>query len=169
MGKYLYNPDYSVIGLHIDLLRLPATIEIEGDPFFLKSEFHVTLIAPGKILEKYNFDIPDFYNKIVADFQEFVKVQSVEFIRFSGEFRLVNEADKKTLIGMCEVSALNSFFDAVIRTYLLSLDYPPLHVTLYTLQPDRGIFVTDMADINEKTRLITAPASLNDINAHVSI
>ncbi len=169
MQTYLYNPEYSVIGLPLEINGLPATLELEGETFFLKSEFHVTLIAPGKILEKYNFDIPDFYNKIVADFQAFVKVQSVEFIRFSGEFRLVNETDKKTLIGMCEVSALNSFFDAVNRTYSLSLDYPPLHVTLYTLQPDRGIFVTDMADINEKTRLITAPASLNDINTHVSI
>lgn len=160
-GRYrLGGSKEDTIGLSVYLSELPDKIKIEGYELLLKSEFHVSLVCIGKIIKKNNLSVPDFINKVIADFCEFTKHTSIELARYRNEFRFVAEQKRRAVIVMCDISNLNKFFDFINRKYGLKLEYPPTHVTLYTLQPDAGIFLTDINDINKFTRIIEVPIKL---------
>jgi hypothetical protein len=58
---------------------------------------------------------------------------------------------------MCDISNLNNFFDLINKKYDLQIEYQPTHVTLYTLQPNKGIFLADSGDIEKLSKPITNP------------
>lgn len=145
------------IDLPLALPRLPETITTEGLLLTLKSDFHVSLVCIDKIKEKHRIEIPDFTNKVVADFCKFVREKDIDFAKFRDEFRFVSEGEKRTVIAMCDVTNLDEFFQRMNKKYGLAAEYPPIHVTLYTLQPDRGIFVVDAKDLRERTKIIPNP------------
>ena len=62
---------------------------------------------------------------------------------------------------MCKISNLNEFFEILNRKYGLDIEYPPTHVTLYTLESKPGIFLTDASDIKNLTKPISNPISLS--------
>lgn len=157
-GKEKYalgGPREDTIGLPVSFLNLPATIEVEGLTLYLKTSLHISLVCIGKIIEKHNIIIPDFFNKVVTDFCEFTKMKSIDLVRCRDEFKLVSENERRSLIVMCDVSNLNKFFDLVNEKYNLQLEYPPTHVTLYTLQ--KGIFLIDARAIEQLTKTIKNP------------
>ncbi len=154
-GKYIFGSES--IGLPVSISNIPETISVEGLTLFRKSSFHVTLVALGKIIEKYTMTAPDFLERGVADFCEFVREHEVKFHRFREEFRFAFEGERCSLVVLCDVSNLNEFFDRMNVRYDLNLEYPPTHVTLYTLQLDKGIFLTDRKDIDQKTKVIKNP------------
>jgi hypothetical protein len=145
------------IGLTVVFGGLPSEIRVEGYTLLLKSSFHVSLVCTGKIIEKYNISTPDFTNSVISDFCEFTKKQSVNLINWSNEFRFVTQNERRSIIAMCEISNLNKFFDLLNNKYQLGIEYPPTHVTLYTLQLDKGIFLTTSEDIEELTKIVKAP------------
>jgi hypothetical protein len=57
----------------------------------------------------------------------------------------------------CNVSNLDKFFELINKKYGLNIEYPPAHVTLYTLKDKLGIFLTDNDDIKKLTKLIPNP------------
>ena len=154
------GPKEDTIGLPVSFSGLPEKINIEDYELFLKTTFHASLICAGKIIEKNNLTIPDFVNKVVADFCEFTKHTSIDFARCRNEFRFVAENERRTVVVMCDISNLNKFFDLINQKYSLRLEYPPTHITLYTLQPNIGIFLTDASDLNRLTKMIKAPVKL---------
>ncbi|MBI4094703.1 MAG: hypothetical protein HY435_00730 [Candidatus Liptonbacteria bacterium] len=156
--KYVIGgPKEDTIALPIFPAGLPDTITIERDSLFRKTSFHVSLVCIGKIIEKQNVSTPNFQDKIVADFCEFTQKNNVDLLRYRDEFRFAFQNERKAIIAMCDVSNLESFFMHVNQKYGLSIEYPPTHVTLYTLQPDKGIFLTDSGDIEKLTKLISNP------------
>lgn len=160
-GRYrLGGSKEDTIGLPISLSGLPQKIEINGYELLLKTEFHVSLICIGKIIEKNNLSIPDFVNKIIADFCGFTEHTNIDLAQLRDEFRFASENERRTVVVMCDISNLNKFFDLVNQKYGLNLEYPPTHVTLYTLQPDVGIFLTDTSDLNRLTNKIKVPIKL---------
>ena len=154
------GPKEDTIGLPISLPDLPEKIEVEDYELSLKTVFHISLVCAEKIIEKNNLTIPDFVNKVVADFCEFTKHTSIDFARCRNEFRFVAENERRTVVVMCDISNLNKFFDFINQKYGLKLEYPPTHITLYTLQPNIGIFLTDANDLNRFTKKIKAPGKL---------
>ena len=68
--------------------------------------------------------------------------------------------DLRSVVVMCEISNLNNFFDSVNRKYGLAIEYPPTHVTLYTLESKPGIFLTDSSDIKNLTKTIENPTGV---------
>jgi len=156
--KYqLGGPRMDTIILPISFSNLPEKIEVEGYSLTRKSSFHISLVCTGKIIEKYKITIPDFLDKVVADFCEFVKENPIELLNWENEFKFVSEKERRAVITMCDISNLNKFFDHINRKYTLSLEYPPTHATIYTLQPDIGIFITDSSDIENLTKPIPSP------------
>lgn len=156
--KYILGgPKEDTIGLPVSFLNLPAIIEVEGLTLYLKTTFHISLVCIGKIIEKHNIIIPDFLNKVVSDFCKFTQANSIDLVRYRDEFKLASENERRSLIVMADVSNLNKFFDLVNNKYNLQLEYQPTHVTLYTLQPDKGIFLIDPEDIKRLTKPIKNP------------
>lgn len=154
------GPKEDTIGLPVFFTGLPSTIEVEGNMLSLKNAFHVSLVCIGKIAEKNNLTDPDLVTKIVTDFCEFTQYSPVDLVRYRDEFKFATEADRRAVVAMCDISNLDKFFDLINQKYSLKLEYPPTHVTLYTLQPNVGIFLTDNDDINRLTKPIGAPVKL---------
>lgn len=148
------------ICLPVSLLDLPEKIEVEGHTLALRNDFHITLVAVGKVIEKHQVTIPDFLEKIVADFCEFVQKNPVDLLRFRDEFRFVSQNERRTVVVMCDVVNIDQFFDLLNVRYNLKLQHPPTHVTLYTLQPDVGIFMTDSDDMTHLSKVIPSPIRL---------
>lgn len=150
----------NVISLPVSIKGLPKQIEVEGYTLSLRSAFHISLVCIGKIKEKYNISISDFEEKVIDDFCNFHKEKNIILKNYRNEFRFVNEGERKTVVVMCGVSNLDSFFDFLNKKYNLKLEYPPTHVTLYTLQPDAGIFLVDSSDISKLSKVIEVPRNI---------
>lgn len=148
------------IGLPVNLNNLPEKIEIEGNTLLLKTEFHVSLICFSPIMEKYKVYIPDFIEKITADFCEFVQNNDINLLCYRDGFRFAARDERRSVIVMCDVSNLDKFFELINKKYNLQIEYPPTHVTLYALQ-DRGIYLTDSQDIQKLTKLIFNPIGIS--------
>lgn len=159
--KYqLGGPKESAIGLRVVAPNLPPEIEVEGYKLLLKSSFHVTLVPIGHIAAKHKVARPDFVDGIVADFCDFTRKNSVDFIRYRREFRFASQDEKRSVVAMCDVSNLKEFYEVINKKYGLSAEAPPTHVTFYTLQPDAGIFLTNADDIDSLTKIINVPFAL---------
>jgi len=148
-----------VIGLPVFLTDLPPSIEVNGYTLLLKDEFHVSLVCMEKIIEKQGVPIPNFISEVTADFSAFAPENPIELLRYRNEFRFVEDKgrERKSVIVMCDVSNLGKFFDFFNEKYGLKLEYPPTHVTLYTLQPNKGIYLVDEEDMKKKTVIMQNP------------
>ena len=149
-----------VIGLPLTMLNLPNTIEVEGVTLTLKNAFHVSLICIGKIIEKYAVQDSNFRSSVIDDFVDYTSQCEIGLIKIKNDFRFVTAAEHRSVIVMCDISNLHGFFNLLNQKYVLNVEYPPTHVTLYTLQPEKGIFVTDSNDLIKLTKLIPSPVSL---------
>lgn len=156
----LGGPSQDTIGLPVKILDLPSVIALEDSTLILRDTFHVSLVCIGRIIEKNSVSIGDFKSRVINDFCEFSKNNVIELTGYRKEFRFVAQAERKSLVVMCDVSNLNKFFDILNQKYSLNLEYPPTHVTLYTLQKNVGIFLTDSQDINLLTRKTTPPLEI---------
>ena len=153
--KYIYEHD--TIALPVTFSNLPEELIVEGETFFVKSEFHVSLVAIGKIIEKNSVATPDFKNQVIADFCEFVAENLIDIVGYNFEYRLVHDKALKSIILMCDVSGLDDFFFQMNEKYGLTLEVPPTHVTLYTSHRNIGIFVVDSGDIQKMTIPVAIP------------
>lgn len=145
------------IGMPVNFSGLPQEIEIAGERLYRRSSFHVSLVCIGQIIEKYQVVIPDFINKVAADFRRFSRENNISFLGCRDEFRFARQDKLSSVIVMCDISNLNKFFDLLNRKYSLNVSYQPTHITLYTRQPDKGIYLTDEDDLNKFTKLIRNP------------
>lgn len=155
-NKFQFTTKNKVIGLPIKFENLPSELFVEGNKMFLKTSFHTSLVCIGKIIEKYNISILNFENKILDDFCEFDKTNEIKVLEYN-DFKFVTENDLKSIIVMCKVSNLDKFYKIINEKYGLNIEYPPTHSTLYTLQQDKGIFLTDKKDIKNLTKPIPNP------------
>ncbi len=121
----------------------------------------MSLVCIGKIVEKNKVQIPNFVSSVIEDFCAFTQHTPVELARYRDEFRFVEENERKSVVVMCEISNLDKFFTFLNKKYELNIEYPPTHVTMYTLQPNKGIFLTDSADIKNLTEQIASPIKLS--------
>lgn len=144
----------NVIGLPVTIGSLPEKLVIDGIELLRRPQFHVSLVCMGQI------GAAAFVPEIVKDFCAYTAEHPVLFTRFTGEFRFVTSGERKTLVALCEVSNLKGFFDHIITKYGLTAEYPPTHVTLYTLGGGPGVFLTSVNDIETLTQIVPKPASI---------
>ncbi len=156
--KYeLAGPNDDVIGLPITISDLPETVVVEGVELMRRPAFHVSLVCPGKLAERHEIPPQDFVQSVVSDFCEFVATSDISFGQFTGELRFVESEDRKTLVGMCDITGLNEFFKVLSSKHGIDFEYPPTHVTLYTLGGGPGIFLTSDSDIQTLTKVVSVP------------
>lgn len=150
-NTFAYSKGY--IGLPIEILNLPETIEINGETLLRKTSFHISLICVKDIVAVQS----GIEEKILSTFCSFVSKNDISFSGYTGEFRFAQDAERKSFLALCEMSGLSEFFH-VLRTEL-GLDVPdqPTHITLYTLQPNAGIGLNSPADMEGKSVKVEAP------------
>ncbi|MFA6554184.1 MAG: hypothetical protein WCS89_01620 [Candidatus Paceibacterota bacterium] len=155
------GPKLDTISLPVSIKGIPLKINIEGYELQLKSSFWVSLVCIGKIIEKHKISIPDFVDKVIEDFCNYTRTVEVNFLKYRNEFRFVSQNERRTIVAMCDISNLREFFDLVNKKYNLNVEYQPTHVTVYTLQPELGIFLSDSNDLERLTKVIPNPEGVN--------
>ncbi len=148
---------HQTIALPVSLENLPNEILFKGDTFLLKPNLHVSLVCIGEMIKKHIIAIPDFENKIIDDFCEFSQTDKIDSVSYINSFKFATRDDRKSIVIMCEVLNLNTFFDLINKKYSLEIEYPPTHVTLYTPSAKLGIFLSDSNDIKNLTVPIKNP------------
>ena len=145
------------IALPVTILNLPDKLEVEGNILLRKTSFHVSLVCIGQIIKKHSVVTQDFVEKVINDFCEFIRNNEVSFVGYRDEFRFVEEGDRKSIVVMCDISNLDKFFDILNKKYQLTLEHQPTHLSLFTLQPDKAIFLTDSYDLKKLSRVTPRP------------
>ena len=143
--KYAYRKE--TIALPLSLKGLPEQIAIGDLSLMRKSSLHVSLVCVGRLVTKHKIQDPHFEQAVIDDFCDYSAAHDVSFVKFQNDFKLVAQHERRSLIVMCEVSGLDGFFSLINKKYQLKLEPHPTHVTLYTLQPDKGIFLVDDHDL----------------------
>jgi hypothetical protein len=154
-NKYGISANNTIV-LPVSLENLPNEIMIYGNKLVLKPSFHISLVCINKIIEKYNVSDPGFRDSVLKDFCEFVGKNDVSLLNFNEEFKFAEENELKTVVVLCKVSNLDKFFENINKKYGLNVEYPPTHVTLYSID-GKGIFLTDSSDIKNLTKPIPNP------------
>jgi hypothetical protein len=149
--------EYHTISLPVSLENLPNKITFEGNDFLINPFLHVSLVCIGEIIKKHNVLIPDFEIGVINNFCEFSQNNNISVIEYTDDFKFVARDDLKSIIVMCRVPNLDKFFDLINKKYGLEIEYPPTHITLYTLPSKLGIFLTDKGDIVQLTKIIPNP------------
>ena len=152
------GPGLETIALPISVSGLSATIKVEGCELALRPDFHVSLVCIGKIMEKHSVTLPNFRERVIEDFCGYVQYNDINLLKYNDEFRFASKDEKRSVVVMCDISNLQGFFNLINKKYSLRIEYPPTHVTLYTLQTDRpGIPLTDGEDLKKLTKIIPPP------------
>jgi hypothetical protein len=162
-GSKKYTIGNGTIALPVIFNALPKSLMINDCLMYLVGSFHISLVCLNEIIKKNKVSTYDFKNLVINDFCEYTKNNDVSSTNNYGEFRIVSEVNRKSLILMVEVTGLNDFFKIINDKYNLRIESQPTHVTLYASQPDSGIFITNSDDINSKTLVIDNPLAGQEI------
>lgn len=156
---YSYDPKSGYISLHMPVTAgLPKTIKVKGHKLLLKSEFHISLIKARYAAELIDANRQvEIEQEIVDAFEKFVAKQPLTEFHPNGEFRFVQTDERKTVIGMCDVPHLQDFFAELRATYKTDIPDQPTHITMYTLQPERGIGLLSAAQLQQNTAIVELP------------
>lgn len=156
------NDKYNITSTQTIILPLslgvdPKSVSVDGSTLLLKSKFHVTLLPIQQLIERYAINIPNFETSVVEDFCQYVKENPIELVSFSNEYRVVSQNNLKTLVVMCEVTNYDGLFALINKRYNLNMEVPRTHVTIYSSEPDKGIYLINSDDIQQITKIVDIP------------
>jgi len=143
-----YTGGSSYISLPIDSPDLPKEIVVDGISLSLKEELHVSLFCVKNVLSKYKNLTEE---EIEKAFCEFISSNDISFLKYTGEFKIASFEERKSVVGLCEISNLEKLFKHMREKLNIEINTQPTHVTLYTLQSNKGIGLNNQNDIEEKT------------------
>ena len=146
-NPYKYSNGYIFLPLrNLNLDNLHPTIVLFGDNYYLKSEFHVSLICVKEALRENPLiteaNIVDIFNGFVGK----ISLQKVEYL---DEYRIATHPDgRKSIIQKVNIRGVEGLFTELRKKIHITINTQPLHVTIYTLQGDRGIGISNIEDYN---------------------
>lgn len=154
--------------LKVELPSLQSRINFGGKTFLLKPETHVTLVGfAAKLDKRYKMAEAargeDISNSVAA---ERVKAslqkaaESMTFqIRLSPETRRAKKDEAEAIIKMCEVNGLVEYLRRVTTELGFaedSIELPPTHITVYTLENGLAIGIATQQQLAELTTPLSA-------------
>ncbi|MFA6050376.1 MAG: hypothetical protein WC761_04235 [Candidatus Paceibacterota bacterium] len=151
--EYTFGNDGYIYLSSLTIENLPTKLNISGYELSAKDEFHCSLVCTKDLKDKYGEDIE---KRIVDLFKEFTLKNKVAFTGYRNDFRLVKRGERVSVMVMCDISYLDSFFRLMKEELEIEADTQPAHVTIYTLQPNAGIGVNTHLAL-EATEKIEVP------------
>jgi len=166
MSSLYYNHKNRFITLtDLAVGDIPDRLDIRGEKFIIKPEFHITLVAV-----KYIAEIIDRNNtekiqlEIVDEFYKFTEKFPLTEYKLLNDVRFVAIEDNKTIIIMVKLKGIESFFETLEKKYHKALPLQPTHITLYTLPTDTfGIPICSY----EELKIISTPIIIPKLQALV--
>ena len=142
----------------IQLSGLPTTTNVKGHKLLRKDEFHISLVdvnGVANLIDPQSVD--NIEAEIIEEFKKFLEQYKLDKFRLLNQFRYVVKDIRKTVIVMCDVPDAEEFFALLGRKYKKSLPRQPNHITLYTLQENRGIGILSDEELAECSEPIDLP------------
>lgn len=149
-----YKVRMGYVTLGHEIHGLTPQFKALGKEWFLKREFHISLICVKKILpqliEKHGNEKKA--NELLSQaLIEVLKIHHPTFDNFTGELRTAKDGDKETIVAMCAVKNLDKVFDDLNSTLDLQLELPPTHITLYTMANKKAIGIATKEELDTLT------------------
>jgi hypothetical protein len=137
---------------------LPSSIVIKGHKLLLKSEFHISLIKTAfaaELIDKTRME--EIQDEIYTLFIDFISKQPLNTFYSDNQFRFVELDIRKTLVGLVNVPHLTEFFDELRAKFGVDIPNQPTHITMYTLQPEKGIGILSEQQLEEASQSVEVP------------
>lgn len=154
--------------LRVELPKLQPKIEFGGKIMVLKPEFHVSMIGFAAKLDKRYKDAAAARGEKVSNSQAAERVvealktaaEGLQFkVQMGTETRRAVKGDAETIIRMCDVEGMSEYFSRVTAALGLpdgSIEPPPTHVTVYTLENGQGIGMANQEQLQALTQVLSA-------------
>jgi hypothetical protein len=151
-----HNYDNGYIGLvNIELSNLPKKLLVGEYELLLKSEFHISLISAKKIAALIDQNrATEIQAEIVEVFKQFTKVTPLADYELTNQFRLVKRDERVTLVVLAVVPGIENFFAELEEKYDKKLPVQVTHITLYTLQPEAGIGILSLEELERDSKAV---------------
>lgn len=159
--KHYFRKGY-IVRDQVEITNLPSFVEIEGQKLIKKSAFHISLVCAKRLIPIVRRSGGRATEKdFIHEFQGFITQHSLEKYTILNEFRLVQSEIKQTLIVMCDVPGVNDLFKHLSERFEVDLPLQPLHITLYTRQPESGIGILSYEELERISKVIDPPVVIN--------
>jgi hypothetical protein len=144
---------------NLKIAHVPPKLKIEGNEFVVKPEFHITLLAAGKLAEIIDSNnVERLKLELIEEFYTFVDKFPLTRYELLDELRLVKVGDTKTIVVMAKLEGIDTLFDDLSKKHGVKLPVQPTHVTLYTLPTDTfGIRINSYEELQEISEPIEIP------------
>lgn len=155
-----YNYKNKFITLaNLSIRDISESLELAGERFIVKSEFHITLLAVRQIAEIIDpQNVEKLQLEIVQDFYTFVEKNPLVDYELLSDVRLVTAGDNKTVIVMTKLKGIEDLFTLLEEKYRTALPAQPTHITLYTLPSDTfGIPILSYEELESISSSIDVP------------
>ena len=160
--QYTISPPLSffdgIIAMPLEVEGLAPQLTFRGDTYYLKEEFHSTLIPVKYIVTLLPDRETGQLSRQILEEVETARVQhEPSFLGYRNELRHVRKDDRQSIVIMVDVANLEPIFERLRHKYHIEIPSQPTHVTLYTTWPSRGIGIPSQEALNTTTKEITGP------------
>jgi hypothetical protein len=158
-----HNHNNGYIGLvNIELGDLPQKLSVGEYELVLKSEFHISLVCTKKIAVLIDpTRVDEIRAEIVESFKQFIQTTPLTDYGITNEFRLVKRDERVTLVVLAVVPGLENFFAELEERYGKNIPVQVTHITLYTLQPEAGIGILSLEELERDSKPVNVPLSMS--------
>jgi hypothetical protein len=146
----------------LNLFGLPAEVDVLGERWAVKDEFHVTAAHAPHLAQRTGLPLEHVAEELAAALEG----RRAGPVRVSDELRLVRDGDERTLIVMASVDGLADLYVELSGRLGAPLAPPPAHITLYTRPGGEGIGVHDETGLRELTRTLR-PREADEVRAAI--
>jgi hypothetical protein len=151
-ARHNHNNGYIAL-VNIELGDLPQKLSIGEYELVLKSEFHISLVCTKKIAVLIDpTRVDEIRAEIVESFKQFIQTTPLTDYEITNEFRLVKRDERVTLVVLAVVPGLENFFTELEERYGENIPVQVTHITLYTLQPEAGIGIFSLEELERDSK-----------------
>lgn len=160
-GKVNLGEGRMRLDLETQAFNLPETMDILGEHWVRKSEFHITVISSNNEIARQLKGLnPEALSNNASERQAKQVVSTTAEgksfkVKLGDEIRVVQVDDKKTIVRMVEVEGIEEFFQELETKLGFSIERPPTHTTLYTLENGKSIGIHNQDELRKITQDLT--------------
>lgn len=166
-SEAVFRGDQGGALLGVEIPFLQPQIEFQGKTFIVKPEFHVTMVGFAAKLDKRYKEAAKARGETVSNSQAAEKVkealngaaEGMTFrVQLGEELRRATKGEAETIIKMCDVDGIEEYLHKVESALDLesgSIEHPPTHTTVYTLENGQGIGIANQQQFNELTTVLS--------------
>lgn len=154
-----HNYDDGYISLvNVELENAPTAITVNGSELFIKSEFHISLMAIKNLALLLDSDNVEHASELLKQsFLDFVATKDLTSSALTGEYRLIARDERVTIVAMVDLQGVEELFEYLRQKHGVDFPTQPTHITLYTLQSEAGIGILSQEQLVNDSVLIDVP------------